>query len=40
MDLLDKYPRTKKAIEKTGMTIDELLIWSEKEIERLEKTGG
>ena len=33
MDLL-KYPKTKRLLEETGMTLEQALIWTEKELEK------
>jgi hypothetical protein len=35
-NFLDKYPKTKKFLEETGMTIDQALIWTEQEIKKLQ----
>jgi len=31
-----KYPRTKRLLEETGMTLEQALIWTECELEKLE----
>jgi hypothetical protein len=36
-DILSKYPRTKKFLEKTGMTLDQALIFTEIELKKLEE---
>jgi len=36
MNFLDKYPRTKAMMEKTGMTLDQLYQWVEKEYQKHE----
>lgn len=35
-DFLDKYPKTKQVMESTGMTLDQLLIWTEQELLKQE----
>lgn len=32
---LDKYPRTKQLLEKTGMTLEQALIWTECELGKI-----
>jgi hypothetical protein len=34
LDYLDKFPRTKKFLDKTGMTLEEAYIWLENELEK------
>lgn len=34
---LSKYPKTKKLLERTGMTLDQALIWTENEQKKQEK---
>ena len=36
-DFLDKYPRTKKLLEESEMSLAEALIWSEREINKLKR---
>ena len=36
-EILDKYPRTKHFLQKTGMTLDQALIFTEIEIKKLEE---
>lgn len=44
MNFLSKYPRTKRLMEETGMSIEQAFIWTECEVEKLRKkkaeTGG
>ena len=37
---LDKYPRTKRFLQETGMTLDEALIFTEIEISKLKAETG
>jgi len=37
MDLLAKYPRTKKAMNEMDMSLEELYVWTEIELKRLQK---
>ena len=37
MNFLSKYPRTKKLMETTGMTLEQMLIWTECEEEKIKK---
>ena len=34
-DFLDKYPKTKRLLSETGMSLDQALIWTEKKINNL-----
>lgn len=36
MDFLSKYPLTKKMMKKTGMSLEQIYEWSERELERLK----
>ena len=35
-DFLDKYPRTKRLLQETEMTLDQALIFTEVELKKLE----
>ena len=35
-----KYPRTRAMMEKTGMTLDQLLEWTEKQLDRCGVDDG
>ena len=37
MSFLDRYPRTKKLLDETGMSVEQALVWSEIEIGKIEK---
>ena len=40
MNFLSKYPRTRQLLEETGMTLEQALIWTECELERLKSERG
>ena len=37
---LSKYPRTQQVIMETGMSLDQLYIWSEIEMKKLKESRG
>lgn len=39
-DFFDKYPRTKHFLETTGMSLDQALIFTEIEVNKLKKEVG
>jgi len=40
MNFLSKYPRTQRVMTETGMSLSQLYIWTEVELEKLKKSGG
>lgn len=40
IEILEKYPKTKHFLETTGMTLDQALIFTEREITKLKQEVG
>lgn len=38
MDFKKEYPRTYAFLQRTGMTLDQALIWTKEEMKKLEET--